>query len=50
MQICKEEATIRIKKANGNVVLLPEENVIVCVEKKVLFLEEPYQFTEKCFL
>ena len=39
-----------MKKANGNVVLLPEENVIFCVEKKVLFLEEPFQFTEKRFL
>lgn len=41
MQICKEEATIRMKKANRNVVLLPEENVIVCVEKKCFFLRNP---------
>ena len=37
MQICKGEVTIRMKKANGNVFLLPEENVIVCVEKKSAF-------------
>lgn len=37
LQICKGEVTIRMKKANGNVFLLPEENVIVCVGKKSAF-------------
>ena len=31
-----------MKKANRNVVLLPKENVIVCVEKKCFFLRNPF--------